>query len=191
VRSRVFNESDNDNNPQVAIINQANGANLLAYKDAVGKRFSQSNRGAPWKRVVSRRNRRKARTKSSSRSVPQIDLDVYQTGAAASRELCEEHLEPPRFLSFTLYLPTSHTLHSPQPPLSPPSPRCVFGVTMKGESTVKALDPTLPVRRTQTLKRNELASWPRDGLVFMRKNGRPLRADGVASGGSRDYGVIV
>jgi len=90
-RGRLFNESDNDNTPQVAIINQAMAQTYWPNKDALGKRFKSVKSGAPWITVVG--VVANARTQSLvQEDVPQIYLDVYQTGVQRLAILLRGHL---------------------------------------------------------------------------------------------------
>src|SRR5712664_2308457 len=80
VRGRLFNELDNDNTPQVAIINQAMAQSYWPNEDPLGKRFRAVKADAPWITVVG--VTANARTQSLAQAdVPQIYLDLYQTGA--------------------------------------------------------------------------------------------------------------
>jgi predicted permease len=79
LRGRSFNESDNDNTPQVAVINRAMAETHWPNEDALGKRFKATRDGSPWITVVG--VVANARTESLARAdVPQIYLDLYQTG---------------------------------------------------------------------------------------------------------------
>jgi predicted permease len=90
LRGRLFNESDNDNTPQVAVINQAMAQNYWPNEDPLGKRFKGAKAGAPWITVVG--VIADARTQSLARAdVPQIYLDVYQTGARRLAILLRGH----------------------------------------------------------------------------------------------------
>jgi predicted permease len=91
LRGRSFNESDNDNAPQVAIINQAMAQSYWPNEDPLGKRFKSVKAGAPWIAVVG--VIANARTQSLTQSdVPQIYLDIYQTGAKRLAVLLRGHL---------------------------------------------------------------------------------------------------
>src|SRR5438874_986582 len=80
LRGRLFNESDTDNTPQVAAINQAMAQSLWPNEDSLGKRFKAAKAGAPWITVVG--VIANARTQSLAQAdLPQIYLDLYQTGA--------------------------------------------------------------------------------------------------------------
>lgn len=77
---RLFSESDNDNTPQVAVINQAMAQTYWPNEDPLGKRFKAAKAGAPWITVVG--VVANARTKSLAQTdVPQIYVNLYQTGA--------------------------------------------------------------------------------------------------------------
>ena len=91
LRGRLFNESDNDNTPQVAIINQAMAQSYWPNEDPLGKRFKSVKAGAPWITVVG--VIANARTQSLAQAeVPQIYLNVYQTGAKRLAILLRGHL---------------------------------------------------------------------------------------------------
>jgi len=90
LRGRVFNELDNDNTPQVAVINQAMAQSYWPNEDALGKRFKSVKAGAPWITVVG--VIANARTQSLAQAdVPQIYLDLYQTGAKRLAILLRGH----------------------------------------------------------------------------------------------------
>src|SRR5437588_2220907 len=77
---RLFDELDNDNMPQVAVINQAMAETYWPNEDPLGKRFKPAKAGAPWITVVGLIAN--ARTQSLAQAdLPQIYLDLYQTGA--------------------------------------------------------------------------------------------------------------
>jgi putative ABC transport system permease protein len=91
LRGRLFNESDNDNAPQVAIINQAMAKSYWPNEDPLGKRFKAAKAGAPWITVVG--VVANARTQSLAEAdVPQIYLNLYQTGAKRLAILLRGHL---------------------------------------------------------------------------------------------------
>ena len=78
LRGRLFNESDNDNTPQIAVINRAMAETYWPNEDALGKRFKATRDGSQWITVVG--VVANARTESLARAdVPQIYLDLYQT----------------------------------------------------------------------------------------------------------------
>jgi len=88
---RLFNESDTDNTPQVAVINQAMAQSYWPNEDPLGKRFKAAKADAPWITVVG--VIANARTQSlTEAAVPQIYLDVYQTGAKRLAILLRGHL---------------------------------------------------------------------------------------------------
>src|SRR5438067_7178697 len=77
---RLFDESDNDNTPRVALINQAMAQSYWPNEDSLGKRFKAAKADAPWITVVG--VTANARTQSLAQAdLPQIYLDLYQTGA--------------------------------------------------------------------------------------------------------------
>jgi len=91
LRGRLFNELDNDNAPQVAVINQAMARSYWPNEDPLGKRFKAAKAGAPWITVVG--VIANARTQSLAQAdLPQIYLDLYQTGAKRLAILLRGHL---------------------------------------------------------------------------------------------------
>ena len=91
LRGRLFNELDNDNTPQVAVINQAMAQTYWPNEDALGKRFKAAKADAPWITVAG--VIANARTQSLAQAdVPQIYLDLYQTGARRLAILLRGHL---------------------------------------------------------------------------------------------------
>src|SRR5438477_8218263 len=90
LRGRLFNELDNDKTPQVAVVNQAMAQSYWPNEDALGKRFKAAKAGAPWITVVG--VIADARTQSLAQAaLPQIYLDVYQTGAKRLAILLRGH----------------------------------------------------------------------------------------------------
>jgi len=91
LRGRLFNDLDIDNTPQVAVINQAMAQFYWPNQDPLGKRFKAAKAGAPWITVVG--VIANARTQSLAQAdVPQIYLDLYQTGAKRLAILLRGHL---------------------------------------------------------------------------------------------------
>ena len=103
LRGRLFNESDNDNTPQVAVINRAMADTYWPNENALGKRFKATREGSRSITVVG--VVASARTESLARAdVPQIYLDLYQTAerrlsvflrgrfhtAAVADEVCQQ-----------------------------------------------------------------------------------------------------
>jgi len=79
LRGRLFDESDNDKAPQVAVINEAFARTYWPNQNPIGKRFRQSRADSPWIAVVGLIAN--ARTESLVEAgVPKIYLDLYQTG---------------------------------------------------------------------------------------------------------------
>jgi len=79
LRGRLFNETDNDKAPQVAIVNEAFARTYWPNQDPLGKRFRKAKAESPWTTVVGLIA--DARTESlAEASVPKIYLDLYQTG---------------------------------------------------------------------------------------------------------------
>src|SRR6266700_508704 len=90
LRGRLFNELDTDNTPPVAVINQAMAQSYWPNEDPLGKRFKAAKAGAPWITVVG--VIADARTQSLAQAaLPQIYLDVYQTGAKRLAILLRGH----------------------------------------------------------------------------------------------------
>jgi len=90
LRGRLFNELDNDNTLQVAVINQAMAQSYWPNEDPLGKRFKAAKAGAPWITVAG--VIADARTQSLAQAaLPQIYLDVYQTGAKRLAILLRGH----------------------------------------------------------------------------------------------------
>jgi len=90
LRGRLFNELDNDNTPQVAIINQAMAQSYWPNENPLGKRFKSVKAGAPWITIVG--VIANARTQSLAQAdLLQIYLDLYQTGAKRLAILLRGH----------------------------------------------------------------------------------------------------
>jgi predicted permease len=92
LRGRLFNELDAENTPQVAVINEAFARAYWPGQDSLGKRFKSTRAESPWITVAGIIPN--ARTESlAEASVPQIYLDVYQTGAKRLAILLRGHLD--------------------------------------------------------------------------------------------------
>ena len=92
LRGRLFNDSDTDNTPQVAVINEAMAQTYWPNEDSLGKRFKSHRPGSPWITVVG--IVANARTQSLARAdVPQIYLDLFQTGAQRLAIFLRGHFE--------------------------------------------------------------------------------------------------
>jgi putative ABC transport system permease protein len=92
LRGRLFNESDSDKEPQVAVINEAFAQASWPDQNPIGKRFKSTAEGSPWITVAGMIAN--ARTESlAEASVPQIYLDLYQTGGKHLAILLRGHLE--------------------------------------------------------------------------------------------------
>jgi predicted permease len=77
---RLFNESDNDKAPQVAVINEAFARTYWPNQDPLGKRFKATREGSPWITVVGMIAN--VRTESlAGAEAPRVYLNLYQTGA--------------------------------------------------------------------------------------------------------------
>ncbi len=79
LRGRLFDESDNDKAPQVAVINEAFARTYWPDQNPIGKRFRKARADSAWITVVGLIAN--ARTESLAEAgVPKIYLDLYQTG---------------------------------------------------------------------------------------------------------------
>jgi putative ABC transport system permease protein len=79
LRGRLFNDSDSDNAPRVAVINEAFARTYWPNQNPLGKRFKRNRAESPWITVVG--VVANARTESLAQAgVPKIYLDLYQTG---------------------------------------------------------------------------------------------------------------
>jgi putative ABC transport system permease protein len=79
LRGRLFDDSDNDKAPQVAVINEAFARTYWPDQNPLGKRFRKTGASSPWITVVGLIAN--ARTESLAEAgVPKIYLDLYQTG---------------------------------------------------------------------------------------------------------------
>ena len=91
LRGRLFTEFDNDTTPQVAVVNKAFADTYWPNEEAIGKRLKSTRPGSPWITVVG--VIANARTESLSRAnVPQLYLNLYQTGAKHLAILLRGHL---------------------------------------------------------------------------------------------------
>jgi putative ABC transport system permease protein len=91
LRGRLFNEFDNDTAPQVAVVNEAFGRTYWPNEDPLGKRFKSTRPGSPWITVIG--VIANARTESLAQAdVPQLYLNLYQTGAKHLAILLRGHL---------------------------------------------------------------------------------------------------
>jgi putative ABC transport system permease protein len=80
LRGRLFNDFDNDTAPQVAIVNEAFARTYWPIQNPIGKRLKETRADSKWINVVG--VIANARTESlAEATVPQIYLDIYQTGA--------------------------------------------------------------------------------------------------------------
>jgi putative ABC transport system permease protein len=79
LRGRLFNDSDNDKAPRVAVINEAFARTYWPNQNPLGERFKRNRAESPWITVVG--VIANARTESLAQAgVPKIYLDLYQTG---------------------------------------------------------------------------------------------------------------
>ena len=91
LHGRLFAEFDNDTAPQVAVVNEAFARTYWPNEEALGKRFKSTKPGSPWITVVG--VVANARTESLAQSdVPQLYLNLYQTGAKHLAILLRGHL---------------------------------------------------------------------------------------------------
>ena len=80
LRGRLFNDSDNDKTQQVAVINEAFARTYWPNRNPLGQRFKET--AANWRWITVVGVIANARTESLAEpGVPQIYLDLYQTGA--------------------------------------------------------------------------------------------------------------
>jgi predicted permease len=93
LRGRFFNELDNEDAAQVAVVNQAFARTYWPNENPVGKRFKSTRQGSPWITVVG--VIANARTESLAESnVPEVYLNLYQTGAKHLAIFLRGHLDP-------------------------------------------------------------------------------------------------
>jgi putative ABC transport system permease protein len=80
LRGRLFNDSDNDKTQRVAVINEAFARTYWPNQNPLGQRFKET--AANWRWITVVGVIANARTESLAEpGVPQIYLDLYQTGA--------------------------------------------------------------------------------------------------------------
>jgi putative ABC transport system permease protein len=92
LRGRLFNELDGDMTPQVAVINEAFARTYWPNENPLGQRFKSNRAGSPWIAVVG--VIANARIESLAEAdVPQIYLDLYQTGAHRLAIFLRGHLD--------------------------------------------------------------------------------------------------
>jgi len=92
LRGRLFNNSDNDKSPQVAVINEAFARTYWPEQDSLGKRFRRNREGSPWITVIG--VSANARTASLAQaSVPQAYLDIYQSNEKRLAIFLRGHLD--------------------------------------------------------------------------------------------------
>lgn len=92
LRGRLFNDFDNDEGPQVAVINEAFARTYWPNQNPLGKRFRKTKEGSPWITVIGLIAN--ARTESlAEASVPEIYLDLYQTGGKRLAIFLRGHLD--------------------------------------------------------------------------------------------------
>ncbi|MFL6552630.1 MAG: ABC transporter permease, partial [Chthoniobacterales bacterium] len=91
VRGRLFNKFDKDTAPKVAVVNEAFARTYWPNEDALGKRLKSTRSGSPWITVLG--VIANARTESLAQAdVPQLYLNLYQTGAKHLAILLRGHL---------------------------------------------------------------------------------------------------
>ena len=92
LRGRCFNESDNHQTPPVAVINEAFARTYWRDENPLGKRFRKTAASSPWITVVGLIA--DARTESLAQAnVPQIYLDLYQSGGSRLTIFLRGHLD--------------------------------------------------------------------------------------------------
>jgi predicted permease len=92
LRGRLFTEFDNDTAPQVAVVNEAFARTYWPNEDVLGKRFKSTRPGSQWITVVGIIGN--ARTESLAQAdVPQLYVNLYQTGAKHLAILLRGHLD--------------------------------------------------------------------------------------------------
>ena len=93
LHGRVFNDSDNDTTPQVAVINEAFARAYWPDQNPLGKRFQRSRGDSPWITVVG--VVANARTQSLAQaSIPEAFLDVYQSRGRRLVIFLRGHFDP-------------------------------------------------------------------------------------------------
>lgn len=81
LRGRLFNDSDNDEAPQVAVVNEAFARTYWPTENPLGKCFKSTRTGSPWITIVGVIGN--ARTESLAQAnVPKIYLNLYQASGA-------------------------------------------------------------------------------------------------------------
>ncbi len=92
LRGRFFNELDNEEAAQVAIVNEAFARTYWPNQDPLGKRFKSTRADSPWITVVG--IIANARTESLAESnLPQIYINLYQDGVKHLAILLRGHLD--------------------------------------------------------------------------------------------------
>jgi putative ABC transport system permease protein len=92
LRGRLFNDSDNEQAPQVAVINEAFARTYWPNQNALGKRFKRNRAESPWITVVG--VIANARTESLAQAgFPKIYLDLYQTRGKRLAIFLRGHLD--------------------------------------------------------------------------------------------------
>jgi putative ABC transport system permease protein len=88
----LFNDSDNEQAPQVAVINEAFARTYWPNQNALGKRFKRNRAESPWITVVG--VIANARTESLAQAgFPKIYLDLYQTRGKRLAIFLRGHLD--------------------------------------------------------------------------------------------------
>lgn len=92
LRGRLFKDSDNDQAPQVAVINEAFARTYWPSQNPLGKRFKRNRASAPWISVVGVIANARTETLAEA-GVPKIYLDLYQTGGKRLAIFLRGHLD--------------------------------------------------------------------------------------------------
>jgi predicted permease len=92
LRGRLFAESDDDQAPKVAVVNEAFARTYWANLDPLGRRFKRSRADSPWITVVG--IVANARTESLAEAdVPQVYLSLYQSASRRLAIFLRGHLD--------------------------------------------------------------------------------------------------
>jgi predicted permease len=93
LRGRLFNETDTENTPPMAVVNEAFARTFWPEENALGKRFKSTRAGSPWIAVVG--VVANARTELLAEAgVPKVYLNLYQAPERRLTVFLLGHLEP-------------------------------------------------------------------------------------------------